>query len=312
MAVETTPRQQANIRDLLMEAANLSIDQLPLLPVIFDRVSQQLAERLRSLSSALPHVSMNQLTTARIGETLDAYDMQAIVGIFHATAWDTRVLVGFDRDFVFTIMEMLLGGDGSEPPAEDVRNLSSIEAQFAQFVFEHVGQAMQTAFAPLSNTRFRLERAETRMDFAGAGRRSQPAVVARFILQAMNRGGEMFIIIPQSALSPLRQTLSRFPVNDTVTPDPAWTRKINDEVRRTEVSVRAIAETRELTLGDLAGLQIGQVIRLDATPRSRIKVASGDQQLFWAFLGQNEGRYSLCIDEAVNEEQEFVNDVLAG
>ena len=32
---------------------------------------------------------------------------------------------GFDRDFIFTMVEMLFGGDGSEPPVDDERNYSS-------------------------------------------------------------------------------------------------------------------------------------------------------------------------------------------
>jgi flagellar motor switch protein FliM len=193
-----------------------------------------------------------------------------------------------------------------------VRNLSYIEVQISQFVMDQVGQSLQAAFGQVSTTRFRLERAETRMDFAGAGRRSQPAFVAKFILQALNRGGEMFVIIPQAALAPLRQTLARFPTRDSAPADPTWARQINDEVRRTAVTIRAIAETRELTLGDIAGLKVGQIVRLDASTHSRIKVESSEQPLFWAFLGQNEGRYTLCIDEAVDLEREFVNDMLGG
>jgi flagellar motor switch protein FliM len=311
MNAETLERPRSGIRDLLLDAANPSIDQLPLLPVIFDRLGTQLAERLRGLSSALPHVSLNSLTAARVGDTLDTYEMRAVVGLFYAPGWDTRVIVGFDRDFVYSATEMLLGGDGSEPPAEDVRNLSNIEVQISQFLFDQVAPAMQAAFAGVSETRFRLERTETRMDFAGAGRRSQPAVVARFILQAINRGGEMFIIIPQSVLSPIRQALSRVVQKDVTPSDPAWARKINEKVKRTEVTIRAVAETRDLTLGDLASLRVGQVLKLQATTRSRIKVESSEQPLFWAFLGQNEGCYTLCIDESIDPEREFINDVLA-
>jgi flagellar motor switch protein FliM len=238
--------------------------------------------------------------------------MRAIVGLFQVIGWDSRVLVGFDRDFVFSVVEMLLGGDGTEPPLEDERNFSSIEVQMSQFVMEQIGQSLQAAFAQVSPARFRFERAETRMDFAGAGRRTQPAFVARFILQALNRGGEMFVIIPQAALAPLRQALARFPTRETAPADPTWTRKINDEVRRTEVSIRAIAETRALTLGDIANFRVGQIVRLEATTQSRIKVESSEQPLFWAFVGQNDGRYTLCIDEAVDREREFVNEVLGG
>ncbi len=300
-----------NIKDLLVDAANLSVEQLPMLPVIFDRFGAHLTERLRGLASALPHFTLTGVKSARIGEFLDDYEMKAIVGILHAPAWDNRVLVGFDRDFVFTIVEMLFGGDGSEPPLEEVRSLSSVEAHVSQFLFEHVSQVLQQAFVSISPVRFRFERSETRMDFAAAGRRNTPAVVARFILQAINRGGEMFVIIPQAALSPLRQSLTRIAIRETVAPDPHWVKQITEEVQRTAVSIQAKLETNEYTLGDLANLKVGQVLKLKETPRSRIKVESSEQPLFWSYLGQNEGFHTLCVDEEIDPEREFINDVLA-
>ncbi len=312
MTGATAKKPQAAIRDLLLRASNLSIDQLPLLPVILDRVGAHLAERLRNVSSALPHITFNELTTARIGDTLDSYEMRAVTGLFYAVGWDAPVVVGFDRDFVFSAVEMLLGGDGSEPPLEEVRNLSSVEVQIAQFIFEEVGTALQAAFAGISNPRFRLERTETRMDFAGAGRRNHQAIVAKFILQAINRGGEMFVIIPQSALLPMRQALARPAPTDSTPPDSVWTRQMGEEIRRASVSIRAVAETRDLTLGDVADLKIGQILKLQATANSRIKVESAEQPLFWAYLGQNEGYYTLCIDETFDQQREFINEVLGG
>jgi flagellar motor switch protein FliM len=312
MTVATAEKPPAAIRDLLLRASNLSIDQLPLLPVILDRVGAHLAERLRNLSPALPHITVNELTTARIGDTLDSYEMRAVTGLFYAVGWEAPVIVGFDRDFVFSAVEMLLGGDGSEPPLEEVRNLSSVEVQIAQFIFEEVGTALQAAFAGISNPRFRLERTETRMDFAGAGRRNHQAIVAKFILQAINRGGEMFVIIPQSALLPMRQALARPAPTDSTPPDSVWTRQMGEEIRRASVSIRAVAETRDLTLGDVADLKIGQILKLQATANSRIKVESAEQPLFWAYLGQNEGYYTLCIDETFDQQREFINEVLGG
>ncbi len=311
MTAQTAERSHGAIRDLLRDAASLSVDQLPLLPVILDRAGALVVERLRNLAPALPHITLNALNTGKMGDILDAYDMRAIAGIFHVPAWDNRVIVGFDRDFVFTVTEMLMGGDGSEPPLDEVRNLSNIEVQICQFLFEQVGQTLQTAFAPVSETRFRFERSETRMDFAGAGRRAHPAIVARFILQALNRGGEMFVAIPQAALSPLRQALSRVAAKETAPPDPAWTRKISDEVRRTEVTIRAVIRSTDYTLGDIANLKVGQVLKLQETTHSRIKVQSSEQPLFWAYLGQNGGFHTLRIDEPVDHEQEFINDVLS-
>lgn len=311
MSSAAAARTSNEIKDLLLDSANLSVDQLPMLPVIFDRLGSHLTERLRNLASSLPHFSLSGVESARIGDTLDSYEMRAIAGIMHVPAWDNRVIVGFDRDFVFTMAEMLFGGDGAEAPTEDVRTLSSVEVHLSQFLFEQTAQALQAAFSLVTSARFRLERSETRMDFAGVGRRNNPAVVARFLLQAINRGGEMFVVIPQSALSPLRQALSRVVAKEASTPDPRWVRQISDEIHRTEVDIRAVLESDDFTLGDIADLKVGQVLKLKATARSRVKVESNEQPLFWSYLGQNEGFHTLCIDETIDPDREFINHVLS-
>ena len=87
---------------------------------------------------------------------------------------------------------------------------------------------------------------------------------------------------------------------------------MTEGVQRASVTIRAVAETDKLSLGDVADLQVGQIVKLQATANSRIRVESAEQPLFWAYLGQNEGYYTLCIDEAFNQQREFINDVLAG
>jgi flagellar motor switch protein FliM len=237
--------------------------------------------------------------------------MRGVAGIFHVPAWDNSIVIGLDRDLVFSMVELLFGGDGSEPPIDEERGFSNIELQIAQSLIEHAAQAFQAAFAPVASLRLRLERIETRMDFVSVGRRATPSVVARFLLQAINRGGEMFMVVPQLALSPLRQALAKPPSGEPRQPDPAWAQKIGDEVQRTEVRIRAVLESQGFTLADIAALKVGQVLQLQATPRSRVKVESSEQPLFWAYLGQNDGYHTLCIDEPINQEREFMKDVLS-
>jgi flagellar motor switch protein FliM len=121
----------------------------------------------------------------------------------------------------------------------------------------------------------------------------------------------MFVVVPQAALTPFRQALSRIVSREPANPDPAWVKQISDEVQRTAVTIHAVLESTDYTLGDIADLAVGQVLKLKATPRSRVKVESSEQPLFWAYLGQNEGMHTLCIDEPIDREQEFIADVLA-
>ncbi|WP_144766862.1 flagellar motor switch protein FliM [Methylobacterium dankookense] len=297
-------REPADIRARIQAAAGLSLDRLPMLQLIFDRLATACGDALKHRVASTIFYSLSGVESGRFGEFLDAYDANAVVGIFHAPEWDGHVLVGLDRDFLFTMVEVLFGSDGSEPPVEDERAFSAIELRVAQMVFEQVGRALESSFGLVSQTPFRLERTETRMEFAVIGRRSNKAVQAKFLFQALNRGGEMFLVIPQSVLNPLRPGLAKVLTGESTARDPRWSQQIAAEVQKTEVTLRAVLEERHLTLGEIAGLQVGQVIGLDATPTTRIKLEGNDRPLFWAHAGQAQGSYVLRIDEVINQDKD--------
>jgi len=300
-----------DIRDMLLDSAGLSIDRLPMLHVIFDRMSTSCAEHLRHIAASPMYYSLSGIESGRISEILEMYEANAVAGIFHAPDWDSHILIGFDRDFIYTMVEVLFGSDGSEPPVEEARGFSNIELRMAQSLFEQVAKALQASFSLVADTKFKLERLETRMDFAVIGRRNNQAVAAKFLLQALNRGGEMFVIIPQSALNPMRKVLSRVVSGESTGRDPRWMKQMASEVQKTEVTLTAVLEERFLSLGEIAELKVGQVIELQATPRSRVKLEGNQQALFWCHIGQADGSYVLKVDEPIDQEKEFLDDVLA-
>ncbi|MEE1655376.1 FliM/FliN family flagellar motor switch protein [Microvirga sp. CF3062] len=303
--------QNANdIRDMLLDSAGLSLDRLPMLHVIFDRMTTSCAEHLRHMAASPMYYSLSGLESGRVSEILEMYEANAVAGIFHAPEWDSHILIGFDRDFIYTMVEILFGSDGSEPPVEEARGFSTIELRMAQTLFEQVAKALQASFALVADTKFKLERIETRMDFAVIGRRNNQAVAAKFLLQALNRGGEMFVVIPQSVLNPMRKVLSRVVSSESSGRDPRWMKQIATEVKKTEVTLKAVLEERYLSLGEIADLKVGDVIELQATPRSRVKLEGNQQGLFWCNIGQSEGSYVLKVDEHIDQEKEFLDDVL--
>ena len=295
---------------MLLDAAGLSVDRLPMLHVIFDRMSTSCAEHLRHMAASPMYYSLSGIESGRITEILEMYEANAVAGIFHAPEWDSHILIGFDRDFIYTMVEVLFGSDGSEPPVEEARGFSNIELRMAQTLFEQVAKALQASFSLIADTKFKLERIETRMDFAVIGRRNNQAIAAKFLLQALNRGGEMFVIIPQSVLNPMRKALSHVVTGESSGRDPRWMKQIATEVKKTEVTLKAVLEERFLSLGEIADLKVGDVIELQATPRSRVKLEGNHQGLFWCHIGQSEGSYVLKVDEHIDQEKEFLDDVL--
>ncbi|CAN7715955.1 flagellar motor switch protein FliM [Bosea sp. BE125] len=304
--------------DKLLDSTGISIDRLPMLQMVFDRLATSCADAVRQMSSSPAYFSLAGVQSQRIGDALNAHAYNAIAGIFHAREWDSRILIGFDRDFIFTLLEVMFGADGSEAPfkyepdfPDDERPYTNIEIQVAQALFELAARNLKSAFAPVCDVSFDFERVETRMYFATIGSRSNLAVKAQFLVQGLDNCGQMFVVIPQTALNPIRQNLAHVHSGQSTARDPRWTKQIRSEVQRTEVKLSAILEERAMTLGEIGSLQIGQVIELQASPQSKIQLQCNDETVFWCQLGQRNGSYVLRIQDHANEEQEFLDDLLS-
>ena len=294
----------------LLDAAGIPVDRLPMLNVVFDRMVTLCAESFRYLTSTPPMFTLKGIKSQRFAEILEPRADHVALAVFQAPAWDSRILVGVDHDLVFTFTEALFGGDGTEPAPGEDRALSNIELHVAQMVFEHLVKAMQSAFSSVVETSFRFERLETKVEFAGIAPRANFALLGALEMRMVDRTGELFVVIPQTALNSIRQSLGRDAASDAAKNDPRWSKQIRSEVSRTEVTVQAVIEETQFCLGDIADFHVGQILKLETTTRSRIKLESNAQPLFWCELGQVGGNYTLRIEDAFDQEQEFVDDLL--
>jgi flagellar motor switch protein FliM len=308
---ESKSARQDQASDQLLGAAGISIERMPMLHVIFDQMTNLCAESLRSMSPSQSYFSLSSVGSDRLSDILDRYEGEAIAAVFYAQAWDARILIGFDRDFVYTMVELLFGADGAEPPLDMPRVFSNVELHVAQALFERFGKVLQSSFGRASDVTFNLERVETRMDYLAIGRLNNMAVCAKILLQGLDRGGEMFIVIPHAALNPIRQALSQIVSGESTSTDPNWSRQLHSEIQRTEVVLTAVLEERQFTLGEVAKFHVGQVIKLNATPNTMVRLECNNQRLFWCQMGQLNGVYSLQVKESADQKREFIDGILS-
>jgi flagellar motor switch protein FliM len=308
-------RRQANpVKDgpeRLLDAGGISIERMPQLLVIFDRMLTQCSESLRALCSSPAIFSVVSTQTERMGDILNNFEGRVVVAIFQAASWESRIIIGFDHNFLFSMAEALFGGDGSEASIQEDRAPSNIEMRIAQSICDRVAKSMQASFSAAVETSLKFETLETRMDFAVIVPRNTFSIITTVNLQILDRSGEMYIVLPQPALNTIRPSLASDSTKDTVARDPRWVRQMQNEVTRAEVKVQGLIEERQFTLGDIANLRVGQTLRLQATTKTRVKLECNNQDLFWCQLGQAEGFYTLRIDEAVDKDQDFMDEILS-
>ena len=74
---------QAIREDKLLESTGISIDRLPMLRMVFDRLATGCAEDVRQMSTSPTYFSVANVQSQRIGDALNAHAHNTIAGIFH-------------------------------------------------------------------------------------------------------------------------------------------------------------------------------------------------------------------------------------
>jgi flagellar motor switch protein FliM len=214
--------ENINVRpgtEKLLETPKLALDRLPVLTNLLERLVAACAERFRDYCTIPCSFFVNQLEAGSSWDVLESYE-DSVAAIYYARTWDTQVLVGLDRRFIFSLIDAAYGGDGSTQPFETDRPFTPLEIRLARSVFNIVTPAFEELLQPVTPVSFELEKVESKLDFQILGPSEIPVVVVQILFQVLDNGGRMFMIIPQSALHPIRKRLERGRSFESMTSTP--------------------------------------------------------------------------------------------
>jgi flagellar motor switch protein FliM len=70
-----------------------------------------------------------------------------------------------------------------------------------------------------------------------------------------------------------------------------------------------VLEELPMTLGEIAALEVGHVLKLRGSGMGRVRLECGEHDLFWCQLSQVDGRYTLEVEEPILEERDILDDI---
>jgi flagellar motor switch protein FliM len=296
----------------LFGGSSASIDRLPMFRAVFERAASTCAQEMRAFAVTPPQLTVAVLETGAAADIFAEHDGAIVTGAIHAVDWNTRLLISARRSAVFAIVETMLGGDGSQPAYAGKRPFSKIETRIAAAFFERFAKALGAAVASVAPTPFVPEAAANELDFDPIGGRDTAVFAVKLNLDVLGRGGEILIAVPQSAIAAKRQAFSRTTGKDALQPDPRWSQQIEREITRASVTLNAVLDQRTMRLGEISHFRVGQVLQLKATPRTRVHLECDGERMVLCEFGKSNGVYTLRVDDFVDREQEFMNDILSG
>ncbi|MGL5720661.1 MAG: flagellar motor switch protein FliM [Alphaproteobacteria bacterium] len=284
--------------DAILNPETVSYERLPMLEVIFERVTRTLSTGLRNLTSDNVEVSLSEIVSLRFGEHLDKVSPQSLIGIFTSKQWEGGSLIIADSPLIYSIVNVFLGGRKTQESSkiENTKSYTTIERNLVKRLFKLLLDELESALEPLAPTKFSIDRIEGSPKFATIVRPSNAAILVRLKIQMEGKGGVMELLIPYGSLEAIRPMLLEMFVGENIGRDSVWENHVSKELQHTEVTLEAVLDEVHIGLGTVVNWREGSSLPLGVTPESQVKVRCGEHNLFVGKMGQKNGNIAIFLD----------------
>ncbi len=288
--------------EVVLNSTLVAYERLPMLEVVYDRLMRMMTTSLRNFTSENVDVLLDNVTSIRFGDYLNAVPLPAILGVFKAEEWDNYGLIYVDGNLIYSVVDTLLGGRrGTAPLRIEGRAYTTIERGLVERMLHVVLNDLSNAFEPLSKVHFKFERLETNPRFARIARSGNAVIVSKLRIDMEDRGGKIELLLPYATLEPVRELLLQMFLGEKFDRDSIWEEHLATELWETDVNISAVLDQQVMMLGDIMELEVGSHISLNASPDSEIELRCGGVPMFSGSMGRRGKRIAVRIKNAFGE-----------
>ena len=284
----------------IINSALVSYERLPMLEIVFDRLVRLMTTSLRNFTSDNVEVSLDHISSIRFGDYLNSIPLPAVLAVFRAEQLDNYGLMTVDSNLIYSIVDVLLGGRrGTTAMRIEGRPYTTIERMLVTKMVDVILDDMKSAFAPLKEVDFELDRIETNPRFAAIARSGNAAIMIKMRIDMEDRGGRVELLLPYATLEPIRKLLIQQFMGDKFGRDNIWEGHLATELWSTEMQVEAVIDEMPMALGDLINMKVGQTVFLNTPPDSAIELRCGQISLTRGRMGRVGRSIAVRVDQPI-------------
>lgn len=280
----------------IAETAAVSHERLPMLEIVFDRMVRLLSSSLRAFFADNLEVTLAGITSVRFGDYLNSIPLPALLSVIRAEGWDNLGLVAIQPSLAYSTLDLLLGGRRfSKEGVPDGRAFTSIEIRLIRRLVDVLLTDAQSAFKPLTNVAFSLERIETNPRFAVITRPNNAAILAELRVDMEGRGGIIQMVLPYATIEPIRDLLLQSFMGEKLGRDAIWEGHFASELWQSQVQVQAVLHEKKLPLRKALSLAVGDTIMLGIRQDHPVTLRCGGLELAKGHAGRVKNKVAIKV-----------------
>lgn len=305
-------RKSDVLAENLLRAAGLSGDDLKSLAHVFKDASTHFCDRLKHGCAAAFDVEAGQVESTDDAAFADILDKAAIIAPLKAERWGSTLYLTADATLVFSVIEAMYGAQGHVGSVDEDRPFGMLEQKISTLLAGHLASSLDQVFAANGQALFTAGECTDTAEFDRENFERSRLFACRIDVTAAGKTGQVHLLLPRSTHKPMQDAVAAFlrrPMNQT---DPSWAKKMRQEVSRARIELEAFIQQGSMTLDALSMLEIGQVLKLPVDAMKQVRLRAGDQQLFKCTLGKSGIHFTVKVGDPVNQEEDFIDELVAG
>ena len=298
-----TPRSTAKL-DLQIydfrRPQRVAKDQLRTVEALYERLVKNLEVWLSSRVRGSLEIRLQSIEQFSFGEFTLSLPTPCSSFIFDIKGTGQKGVIDVGLEFAYFIVEKVFGGDGLASPP--IRPLTPIERLAVRTVADRVAMELQDLWADHAPMEIDITGFESSPEILQVIDREDPILVANVEILAGNSSSLLLICLPFSVLEKFfssKGTTRPIPVAANPAERDASRARSESSLRATRVAVEARLPTFQISLRDLAQVQVGYIMPTNIPKDARVILRAGTQERFIGHPGRVGGNVAVRILDAV-------------
>lgn len=283
--------------------------RLPTLEMINERFARYFRTSMFNMLRRSADISVSGVQMLKFSEFVHSLFVPTSLNIIKVAPLRGKSLFVIDPKLVFSVVDNFFGGSGRFHTKIEGREFTPTELRVVQMLLEIAFKDLAAAWQPVLDVEFGYIGSEVNPQFANIVSPSEVVVVTTFNVDLESGGGDFYLCLPYAMLEPIRDLLDAGVQSDRGEKDERWEQAMREEILEASVELSSNLARTELSLQELAELQVGDILPIDLP--EEIEVSAEGLPLFRGTLGVHKKNYAIKVSEwVVRETPTALDDLL--
>lgn len=281
--------------------AKFSKEHLRTLEIIFEHYGRLLSTNLPIYLRKNVQVSVASSETVTFSEFTNALSNPIILGIVNFQPLTGNIIIELGTNLGYAMIDRMLGGAGN--PLEKTREFSEIEMSIIERILVICMQLLREPWKNVLDINPVLDRLETNPQFAQIIAPNEMIAIVTLSIRIGDVEGMMTVCLPFSTLEDIMDRLNTkyWYANMQELHDEDYEEHIASLLKRVQIPMKAVLGRSTISVSEFAGIQLGDVIRLDTHVDDELNIYVGNIRKFTALPGTSKEQYAVRVTTVIRE-----------